>query len=52
MNERDPERTVIEHVNGFSMVNIRELEPGTKSYVLPSLCEKIFYSEVPGKEGW
>ena len=52
MNERDPERTIIEHANGFTMVNTRELEPGTEPYVLPSQCEQVFYSEVPGKEGW
>ena len=51
MNERDAERTVIEHANGFTMVNTRALEPGTNSYVLPSQCEKVFYLEVP-KVGW
>ena len=29
MNERDPERIVINHSNGFTMVNTRELELGT-----------------------
>jgi hypothetical protein len=29
MHERDSERAVIEHDNGFSMVNTREFEPGT-----------------------
>jgi hypothetical protein len=52
MHERDPERTVIEHDNGFTMVNTREFEPGTGPYVLPSQCEQVFYSDVPGKEGW
>ena len=52
MNERDPERTIIEHANGFTMVNTRELEPSTEPYVLPSQCERVFYSEVPGKAGW
>ena len=52
MNERDPERTVIEHANGFTMVNTRELEPSTEPYVLPSQCEQVFYLEVPSKEGW
>ena len=26
LNQRDPERTVIEHANGFTMVNTRSLE--------------------------
>ena len=52
MNERDPERTVIEHANGFTMVNTRELEPSTEPYVLPSQCEQVFYLEIPGKGGW
>ena len=52
MHEHDPERNVIEHDNGFTMVNTRAFEPGTKPYVLPSQCEKVFYSEVPGKAGW
>ena len=30
----------------------RELEPGTEPYVLPSQCEQVFYSKVPGKVGW
>ena len=29
MNECDTERTIIEHANGFTMVNTRALEPGT-----------------------
>ena len=52
MNECDPDRTVIEHANGFTMVNTRELEPGTKTCAIPSQYEKVFYSEVPGKAGW
>jgi len=52
MNECDPERTVIEHANGFTMVNTRELEPSTEPYVLPSQCEQVFYLEIPGKAGW
>ena len=36
MHEHDTERTVIEHANGFTMVNTREFEPGTEPYVLPS----------------
>ena len=34
------------------MVNTRSLELGTSPYVLPSQCEQVFYSEVPGKAGW
>ena len=34
------------------MVNTRLFEPETNPYVLPSQCEQVFYSEVPGKEGW
>jgi hypothetical protein len=51
MHERDPERIVIEHDNGFTMVNTREFESGTEPYVPPSQCEQVFYSEVPGKAG-
>ena len=32
--------------------NTRALELGTEPYVLPSQCEQVFYSEVPGKAGW
>ena len=39
MNEHDPERTVIEHANGFTMVNTRALELGIEPYVLPVQCE-------------
>ena len=42
MNESDPERNVIEHANGFTMVNTRALEPGTEPYVLPSQCVQVF----------
>jgi len=52
MHAHDPERNVIEHDNGFTMVNTRAFEPGTEPYVLPSQCEQVFYSEVPGKAGW
>ena len=36
MNECDRERTIIEHNNGFSMVNTRMVEPGKNTYVLSS----------------
>ena len=51
MNEHDIEITVIDHANGFTMVNTRAVEPGTKTYVIPSQCEQVFYSEVLGKAG-
>jgi len=44
MNERDPDRTVILHDNGFTMVNTRSFEPGTDHYVVPSQCKQVFYS--------
>ena len=44
MHEHDPERNVIKHANGFTMVNARAFEPGTEPYVLPSQCEQVFYS--------
>ena len=34
------------------MVNARLFEPGTEPYVLPSHCEHVFYSKVPGRGGW
>ena len=52
MHQRDPEITVIEHANRFTMVNTRAFEPGTKPYVLPSQCERFLYSEETGKSGW
>ena len=52
LNQCDPNRTIIEHDNGFTMVNTRLFEPGMKPYVLPSQCEQVFYSKVPGKVGW
>jgi hypothetical protein len=52
IHERDPERTIIEHDNGFTMVNTRAFEPSIESYVLPSQREQVFYSEVPGKASW
>ena len=52
MNQRDPDRTSIEHDNGFTMVNTMLFEPGMDPYVLPIQCEQVFYSEVLGKVGW
>ena len=39
LNQCDPDRTIIEHDNGFTMVNTRLFDPGTKPYVLPIQCE-------------
>ena len=36
LNQRDPDRTIIEHDNGFTMVNTRLFELGMDPYVLPS----------------
>ena len=52
MHERDPRIIVIEHNNGFTMVNKREFELGTEPYVLWSQCEQVYYSKVPSKAGW
>ena len=52
MNQRDPNRTIIEHDNGFTMVNTRLLDPGTEPYVLPSQCQHVFYFDIPGRAGW
>ena len=53
LNPNDLDRTVIEHDNGFTMVNTRLFAPvGDELYVLPSQCEQVFYSEVPHKPGW
>jgi len=39
MNERDPERTIIKHANGSTMVKTKTFETGTEICVLPSQCE-------------
>jgi hypothetical protein len=39
INERDPERTIIQDDNGFTMVNTRTFELGLESYVLPGQRE-------------
>jgi hypothetical protein len=51
-NECDLDRTVNQHANIITMVNTRNVEPGSKPYVLPSQCEHVFYSEVPGIWVW
>ena len=52
MKQRDPDRTIIDHDNEFTMVNTRLFKLGTDPYVLPSQCEQVFYSDVPGRGGW
>jgi len=52
MNEHDPDRTVIQNANGFTMVNTRSFEPRSNRYVLPSQFKWVFYSKVPRKFGW
>jgi hypothetical protein len=52
MNECDPEITIIDHENGFTMVDTRTLELGTELYVLPRQCEHVFYLDVSGKVRW
>ena len=52
LNQRDRDRTIIEHDNGFTMVNTRLFEQKTEPYVLPIQCEHVFYLEVISKEVW
>ena len=42
LNQNDLDRTVIEHDNGFTMINTRSFEPvGNEPCFLPSQCEKV-----------
>ena len=41
MNAHDLDGTIIEHVNEFTVINTRLLDLVTKTYVLPSKCEKL-----------
>ena len=44
LNQNDLDRTVIQHDNGFTMINTRLFEPvGDEPYILPSQCEEFFY---------
>ena len=53
LNQNDPNRTIIEHASGFTMIKTRSFEPvRDKPYVLPSQCEQVFYFGVPHKLGW
>ena len=49
MHERDEERTIIQHANGFPMIKTTMFERGHDRYVFPSQCEQVFYSNVLGK---
>ena len=52
LNQNDPDRTVIDHENGFPIINTRLFElVGDEPYVLPSQCEQVFYLEIPHKLG-
>ena len=42
MHERDPQKTVIVHANGYTIVNTRAFELGIEPYFLPSQCEQVF----------
>ena len=52
MNDCDPNRTVIQHDNEFTMVNTMSFDSGKNQYVFPIQCEQVFYSQVPGRVGW
>ena len=52
LNQHDLDKTIIEHDNGFTMVNTTMFESRIGPYDLPSQCEHVFYSEVPGRGGW
>ena len=42
LNQRDLDRTIIEHDNGFTMVNTRFFEPGTKPMFFQANVNKYF----------
>ena len=53
LNKNDSNTTIIDHENGFSIINTRLFEPvGDKPYVLPIQSEKVFYIEVSHKLTW
>jgi hypothetical protein len=47
MHEHDEEITVIQHANGFLMIETTIFEKTNDYYVFPSQCEQVFYSKVP-----
>jgi hypothetical protein len=46
------ERTIIDHDNGFAMINTTRYDLSTNPCVLTSECEQEFYSCVLGRVGW
>jgi hypothetical protein len=52
MHERDEERTIFQHANGFPMIKTTVFERGHDRYVFPSQCEQVFYSNVLGERDW
>jgi hypothetical protein len=52
MHERDEERNIIQHDNGFLMIKKMVFERGHDRYVFPSQCDQIFYSNVPCERDW
>jgi hypothetical protein len=52
MHECDEERTIIQHVNGFSMIKTTVFEREHDRYVFPSQCEHVFYSKILGERDW
>ena len=42
LNQRDPDRTIIEHDNGFTMVNTSLFDPKTEPYVLQANVTRYF----------
>jgi len=51
IHEPDPNRTIVEHANTFTMVDTRNIKPGSKPYVLASECEWVLYINNPSKVG-
>ena len=52
LNPNDPIRTIIEHDNGFTMVNTRSFESvEDEPYISPIQSERVFYTKFPHKLG-
>ena len=53
LNWFDLDRAIIEHANGFTMVNTKSPKPRTlEPYFLPNQREHVFYWEFLGIMGW
>jgi hypothetical protein len=52
MDERDEERTIIQHANRFPMIKTTVFERGHYFYVFPRQCKHVFYSNVSGERDW